>query len=157
MPLRAIQFIAIISVALCFGPATAHFFELPGKLVLTANDYMIVQKIYAGWAWFGVAFVVALITTLAHAAMVRDDDITRLSSLISFSALAVALVMFFAFVYPVNKATQNWSIMPEAFDAARRQWEYAHAVNAVLVFISLVAIVVAVLRYNQLETEPLRR
>jgi hypothetical protein len=44
------------------------------------------------------------------------------------------------FTYPINRATDNWTVLPEAFEVARRQWEYSHAVNAVLTFAGFVAI-----------------
>ena len=40
----------------------------------------------------------------------------------------------------MNVASANWTRMPENFDVARQQWEYSHAVNAVLTFAALVAI-----------------
>ena len=39
--------------------------------------------------------------------------------------------------------------MPEAFEEARRQWEYSHAVNAVLTFLSLLALVTSVVTYRK--------
>ena len=37
-------------------------------------------------------------------------------------------------------ASNSWTTMPANFKVARRQWEYSHAVNAVLTFVALVAI-----------------
>jgi len=32
----------------------------------------------------------------------------------------------------MNVASNNWTVTPADFEAARRQWEYSHAVSAVL-------------------------
>jgi hypothetical protein len=40
---------------------------------MSEPDYMIVQKIYAGWSFFGIAFIAALLITLVHTFMVRSD------------------------------------------------------------------------------------
>ncbi len=42
--------------------------------------------------------------------------------------------MFFAFTYPDNVATDHWTQMPANWSSLRRQWEYSHAVNALLAF-----------------------
>jgi hypothetical protein len=40
-------------------------------------------------------------------------------------------------------ATQNWTVLPDNLQALRRQWEYSHAVNAVLNFLALCLVVAA--------------
>jgi hypothetical protein len=69
----AVWLLALVSVGICLVPAGAHLFELPNKIGLPPDQYMIVQRIYAGWALFGVPIVAALALTLAHAAMVRSS------------------------------------------------------------------------------------
>jgi hypothetical protein len=51
--------------------------------------------------------------------------------------MAATLPIFFAGTYPANVATQNWSVVPANWEALRTQWEYSHAVNAGLTFLSL--------------------
>lgn len=77
--LFGLQIAAITSVALCVIPAGAHFFERANKMSLSPADYMIVQQIYAGWAYFGIAVVLALVTTLAHTIAVRRHRSLRCS------------------------------------------------------------------------------
>jgi hypothetical protein len=45
----------------------------------------------------------------------------------------------------MNVASNNWTVTPENFEAARRQWEYSHAVNAVVTSVAFVAITLSVL------------
>jgi hypothetical protein len=66
----SIRMLAIISIAICLIPAGAHFFEMPNKMALLTGEYMIVQKIYAGWALFGIAVFAALAFTLVHTVLV---------------------------------------------------------------------------------------
>ena len=44
------------------GARGAHFFELANKMSLSPDEYMTVQKIYAGWSLFGIAIVMKLVT-----------------------------------------------------------------------------------------------
>jgi hypothetical protein len=48
---------------------------------LSPADYMSVQQIYAGWAYFGIAVVPALLTTLAHTIAARRN---RIAAVLSF-------------------------------------------------------------------------
>src|SRR5262245_22754139 len=144
MLLKFLGLIAIVSVAMCLVPGGAHFFELANKLSMSQPEYMTVQKIYAGWSLFGIAFIAALLITLMHTFMVRRDCTAFFLSLAAFLCLAATRGIFWLFTYPMNVASNNWTATPAAFEAARRQWEYSHAVNAVLTFVALIAITASV-------------
>jgi len=143
--LKWVRLLAVVSVALCVIPAGAHLFEFANKMSLPQPEYMIVQKIYASWSLFGVAIVAALFLTSIHTFMVRADRTTCLLSLTAVLCLAATQMIFWAFTYPMNVASNNWMVTPENFEAARRQWEYSHAVNAVITFVAFVAITLSVL------------
>ncbi len=66
-------------------------------------------------------------------------------ALLAFVIIAATLVIFFAWTYPANQATSNWTIAPDNWRELRVQWEYAHAANAVLTFIALCSVVLSVL------------
>jgi hypothetical protein len=137
---ESVRLLAVVSVALCLIPAGAHFFELANKMSLSPAEYMTVQKIYAGWSFFGVAIVAAILFTLTHTLMVRADRTAFLLSLTAVLCLAATQAIFWMFTYPMNVASNNWTITPQNFEAARRQWEYSHAANAVLTFVALVTV-----------------
>jgi len=148
MRMKVVQLIAIITTALYLVPTGAHLLELRNKIALTATEYLTVQKIYAGWSLFGVVVGVALLATLAHTLLVRADRAAFAWSLGAFVALAATQGLFWAFTYPVNAATAFWTVPPDSFEVARRQWEYSHAASAVLTFAALVAIVLAALLHK---------
>lgn len=148
MSITLLQLVAIMATALYLVPTGAHFFELPHKVALAPAEYMAVQQIYAGWQLFGIVIAIALVATLANTIWVRDDRRGFAWSLGAFLALAGTQGVFWAFTYPVNVATQFWTVSPEPFEAARRQWEYSHAASAVLTFAALVAIVFSSLTYR---------
>jgi hypothetical protein len=51
---------------MCLVPAGAHFFELANKMSMSPPEYMTVQKIYAGWSFFGIAVIAALVLILTY-------------------------------------------------------------------------------------------
>jgi hypothetical protein len=140
-----VRFLSVISIAFCLVPSGAHFFELPNKMLLSAAEYMTVQRIYAGWAFFGIAIVIALLLTAMHTFIVRADRARFVLSLLAFLCLTATQAIFWIFTYPMNVTSKNWTVTPENFEAARRQWEYSHAVSAVLTLAALVAITLSVL------------
>jgi len=148
MIFKSVCLLAVISVALCLIPAGAHFFELANKMSLSTVEYMTTQKIYAGWSFFGVAIIAALAFTLTHTLMVRAEHAAFLLSLTALLCLGATQVIFWTFTYPINVVTNNWTISPQDFETARRQWEYSHAVNAVLTFVALVTITLSTLTYK---------
>ena len=145
----SVRLLTVVSVAFCLIPAGAHFFELANKMSLSTAEYMTAQKIYAGWSFFGLAITAAIVLTLTHTLMVRAERTAFLLSLAALVCLGVTQVIFWTFTYPMNVATSNWTITPQDFEAARRQWEYSHAVNAVLTFVALVTITVSALTYKR--------
>jgi len=148
MLLKSVRLLTIVMVALCLVPAGAHFFELANKMSLSPAAYMTVQKIYAGWSLFGIPIITALLLTLIQAFLVRNDRPAFILSLSAALCLTATQVIFWMFTYPINRATDNWTVLPEAFEASRRQWEYSHAVNAVLTFAAFVSVILSALSHK---------
>src|SRR5262245_32477252 len=117
MLVKFLGLIAVISVATCLVPAGTHFFELANKMSMSQPEYMIVQKIYAGWSFFGIAVIAALLLTLIHTFMVRSDRTAFFLSLAAFLCLAATQGIFWMFTYPMNVASNNWTHVPSAREA----------------------------------------
>jgi hypothetical protein len=145
MRLRVLQFLAIVFVALALVPAGAHLLELPSKIGLPQDQYFTVQAIYRGWALLGIVLFGALGLTLMLAVAVRRRRSPFLLALAAFVLVAATLAIFFVWTYPANQATANWTVAPANWRALRVQWEYAHAVNAVLTFLALCSVTLSTL------------
>ena len=127
MPLKVVQFIAVVFTALALVPSGAHFFALPNKIGLAQDQYFIVQSIHRGWSLFGIALFGALIANFALALMLRGRGMPFAFALSAFFCIALTLVVFFIWTYAANQATDNWTTMPANWEQLRRQWEYSHA------------------------------
>ena len=140
---RMLQFLAIALTALVLIPSGAHFFELPNKIALPQDQYFVVQHIYNGWALFGISIFAALAVDLVLAIALYRQKIAFGLTVAAFVLLALSLVLFFVWVFPANQATQNWTQVPANWATLRAHWEWTHAFNAVLVFLSLLLITLA--------------
>jgi hypothetical protein len=144
--LKVVQFLAVVLTALALVPGGAHAFALLNKIDLAAEPYFIVQSIYRGWALFGIVVIGALLADLALTLMLRRrGGAPFVLALLGFCAVALTLVIFFVWTYPANQATGNWTTIPDNWQQLRRQWEYSHAVNAVITFLALCSITSSVL------------
>ena len=131
---------ALALTAIILVPSGAHLFELAGKIGLPRDAYFTVQSIYAGWAWFVIPILAAILAnvTLFVAERRRAPPAAR-SALLSAVLIISSLVVFFTWVFPGNQATANWTEVPDNWQTLRQRWELGHAVNAFIVFAALLA------------------
>lgn len=134
MALSLFRWLALLSVFLATLPAGAHLAELPNKIGLGQADYFTVQQIYAGWALFGIVLASAIASTAGYAVALYRSGRSWVYALLTLILILVNLGIFFAFTFPTNQATANWTAAPAGWDALRMQWEYSHAVNALVIF-----------------------
>lgn len=144
MALRIVEILAVVLTALCLVPGGAHLIELPHKIGLAQADYLVVQQIYRGWAFAGIVLFAAIVVDAVLVFMLRGQGVAFGAAIAALLLIVATLAIFFAFTYPVNVATADWTVAPENWQELRTRWEYSHAVNAVLTFVSLLAVTVAV-------------
>lgn len=145
MVLKALRFLAFLFVALALGAGLAHLYALPNKIDLPKDAYLAAQQAYRGWALLGVVVFgqIAILAVLAY--LVRSS---RLVFGLTFGALLCTLgaqALFWAYTYPANRATGNWTELPLDWAARRAEWEYSHAAGAVLTLAAFMLLVLSVL------------
>jgi hypothetical protein len=145
MMIRTLQFVAMLFTAVAMAAGWAHLLELPNKMALSHDDYLTVQQIYRGWALLGFIVVGALVTTAALTVLQRGEGAAFYLALAATLCIALSLAVFFLFTFPANKATQNWTVLPQRWEALRRQWEYSHATGAVLYFVALASLTLSII------------
>lgn len=142
-----VRMIALVLSAIVLIPSGAHLFELPGKIGMEQDAYFIVQTIYAGWALFAIPIFGAILANAGlFVVLRRERNPGAPFALLSAGLIVASLAIFFAWVFPGNQATANWTTVPDNWDALRRSWEYGHATNAVITFLAFVATAVAAVR-----------
>jgi hypothetical protein len=67
---------ALALTAIILVPSGAHLFELAGKIGLPRDAYFTVQSIYAGWAWFVIPILAAILANVALFLTERRGDPT---------------------------------------------------------------------------------
>jgi hypothetical protein len=145
VPLKVVQFLALVLTAIALVPAGAHLFALPNKIGLAAEQYFIVQNIYRGWALFGIVLIGALVVDLMLVALLRGRGTPFVLALVGCLCAGLTLAVFFVWTFPANQATSNWTTVPDNWEQLRRQWEYSHAANALVTFAAFCSVALSVL------------
>ena len=138
-------FVALVASALVLGPALAHLLELPNKIDLPRDEYLIVQKAYRGWNQIAWVLGVQVVSLLAAAILARAERRVMVLTLLALACVLAAQGLFWTFTYPANAATANWTVAPDNWDGLRRQWEYSHAAGAALQLAGFCLLALAVL------------
>jgi hypothetical protein len=106
------------------------------------DQYFIAQNVYQGWAWLGAVLFVAIGADVTAGLIARDRGQRGDFAFLAALCLVAGGVIFFVWTYPTNRATGNWTMIPDNWAALRAQWEYSHAANAVVTFAALCAITI---------------
>lgn len=98
----------------------------------------------------GAVIVVATImSTIVLTVRVRDRErqVFRLTALAA-ALFALALVLWWAIVFPANQELATWvgGHAPSDWARVRARWETGHAINTLLQFVGFVALVLSVVR-----------
>ncbi len=140
-----LRFMAIVFTGLALIAPAAHLYEFAHKIVMSKDDYFVVQRIYAGWWMAGLFLPMAFLANAGLAIVTRHDRQTAVFAALAAALIVLNLVVFFIWTQPANAATQNWTVQPENWAALRTQWEYSHAVNAGVIFAAFLSATFAAL------------
>lgn len=146
--LRTLYFFALMLTAIAMGAALAHLFELPNKIGIPAEAYLTVQRNYDGWWMVGLVVPLAFFAVIALAIALRNTGTPYLLAVIAVMLLVGEFITFWGFTAPANRATENWTVLPDDWEAWRTQWEYSHAVRAVLYVFAFAALVLSLLSWR---------
>ena len=144
---QVFRFLSLVLTGVVLALALPHALEMPAKLALAPNDYLIVQQIYGAFGAVGALVEpAALIAAIVLSFLARRRR-AFVPALIGALCLVTALLIWVAVVNPANAQWQaaGAADVPENFDSLRMRWEWGHAVRAALICAGFVSLVVAVL------------
>lgn len=151
MLLKIWRFVTILLAAFSMGLSLAHLLELPPRLRFDQRlwvDVTVFQNVYYLFGSVGAVFEIgAILTAAALALMVRKRGSTFYWTLGGAFCLAAAFASWLIFVAPANAEFAKWLTTPIPADWTRwrNQWEYAHAINALIKIFGLSLLVISVL------------
>ncbi|MEZ2128440.1 MULTISPECIES: DUF1772 domain-containing protein [unclassified Sinorhizobium] len=139
--------LAALSLALSF----CHLMEMPVRLGWQPALWMMVTNFGGLYLIFGTAGaaidVLAIIASALLAFLVRNRRPSFQLTIAGSAFMAAGLAIWFAFVAPMNAIMATWSPgpIPENFASVRNQWEYSHAIIAMMKFVGMTFLLLSVL------------
>jgi hypothetical protein len=150
--LKITRFVAIILAALTLGMGFCHLMELPARMGW--DQYLWVGSTVQGglYSLFGsVGAVIDVATIIALALLayfVREHARPGFRPALAAALLfALALVLWWVLVYPVNVELAKWvnGPVPADWTDYRARWEWGHAVISVLELAGFAALIASLL------------
>lgn len=139
------RFLAIVLTGLALSLVAAHVVEMPAKLRLPSNEYLMVQKIYAVFpAVEAIVEPAAVACAIVLAFLARRGRAVR-PAMVGALCLVASLLIWVAIVNPVNPQWRFVGSVPDNVESLRMRWEWGHAARAALVLAGFVSLVIAVL------------
>jgi hypothetical protein len=152
MLLKGTRFVAVFLAALTLGFGVCHLMQIPSRLGW--DQYLWVGStvqggLYAAFGSVGAVIFVATVIALALLAYFTREHLRPGFKLALAAALlfALALVLWWVLVYPVNVELAKWVTgpVPDDWTAYRDRWEWGHAVIAITELAGFAALLAAVL------------
>ena len=145
------RFTTIILTALTMGMAFCHLLEMPARLTWDAALW-VTTTVPGGLYWlFGTVGacidVGSWVTASTLVFLVRKRTPTFQWTLVGACLLVAAHALWWFFVFPVNAEIATWTseTIPANWEPWRIQWEYTHAVRALLQIVGFAALLLSVL------------
>ena len=151
MPIKAWRFVSIMLTALSAGLSFCHLLELPPRVFYFDAQLWITITTKGLYYLFGTVGAVievgSVLTAIVLVLLLFRRGVTFYWALVGAICVVLALMLWFAFIAPVNAELAKWT--PTSFPADwmkyRNQWEYTHATNAIIKIMGLSALVLSVL------------
>ncbi|BAZ16448.1 hypothetical protein NIES4071_83250 [Calothrix sp. NIES-4071] len=144
------RFLTIMLASFSLSLSMAHLLELPQRMKFDQQLWVrvtVFENVYRLFGSVGAFFEVsAIFMAIVLSYLVRKRSSTFYWTLGGTVLLTIALVSWIIFVAPMNAEFAKWLTNPVPLDWTRyrNQWEYAHAINAIIKIIGFSLLVLSV-------------
>jgi hypothetical protein len=149
MLLRTLRFFGLMFTALSMGTALCHFLEMPGKMTLDGNQWLLfLQRTYHPLITFGVYFEVAAVFTVVILTIYLRRRMPAFAwTLIAALCLIAADASYWIWIEPIGKSLSTLAAkaLPPEWEEMRLQWEMTYAARAGVDILALACLVISVL------------
>lgn len=149
--IQAWRFITLMLASFSLSLSMTHLLELPQRMKFDQQLWVrvtIFENVYRLFGSVGAAFeILAILTAIVLVFLIHNRGLTFYWTLGGAILLLLAFVSWIIFVAPMNAEFAKWLTdpIPAYWTRYRDQWEYAHAVNALIKIIGLSFLVISVL------------
>jgi hypothetical protein len=148
--IQTCRFFTLMLTSFSLSLSMAHLLELPQRMQFDQQLWVkvtVFENVYKLFGSVGAVFeITAILTAIVLIFLVRRRGSTFYWTLGGAIFLVIALVSWIVFIAPMNAEFAKWSTNPIPLDWTRYrdQWEYSHAVNAIIKIIGLSLLTISV-------------
>jgi uncharacterized membrane protein len=145
------RFIALMLTSLSLSLSMAHLLELPQRIKFERQlwvDVTVFQNVYRLFGSVGAVFEIgAILAAIVLAFLVHKRRSAFYWTLGGAVLLIIAFASWLLFVAPMNAEFARWltNPIPADWTQYRNQWEYTHAINAIIKLFGFGLLVLSVL------------
>jgi hypothetical protein len=137
--INLLRLLAIVLAGLALIRPMMDLVALPSVIILTQDDYGAVQYAKQSWAWLEFIQLGSFFSIIGLLFVEREHNRVIWPIRGAFIAQLFIIVLYVAFTLPINITTSHWTFFPDRDWAwLRIEWEYAHALSAIIGGISFV-------------------
>ena len=112
---------------------------LPSVISLPQDDYAAIQNANQSWAWLQFIQLASFFSIIGLLFFEREHNRVIWPIHGAFIAQLCIIILYVVFTLPINITTFHWTFFPDSKWAwLRVEWEYAHALSAIIAGISFV-------------------
>lgn len=145
------RFVTIMLTSFSLSLSMAHLLEFPQRMQFDRQLWVgvtVFENVYRLFGTVGAAFELgAILASIVLLFLLPRRSSTFYWTLAGTILLILALISWFSFVTPMNAVFATWlnNPIPQDWIRYRNQWEYAHAINALIKILGLSLLVISVL------------
>jgi len=137
--INLLRLLAFVLAGLALIRPMINLAALPSVMSLPQDDYAAVQYMNQSWAWLELIQLASFISIVGLFFFEREHNRVIWPIRGAFIAQVFIIVLYVVFTLPINITTFHWTFFPDTNWAwLRVQWEYAHALSAIIGGISFV-------------------
>ncbi len=148
MALRLVQFLAVVLMGVQLGVSYAHFMQMPGKLLLPLDCYILVQNQVISYR-VKLAFIEipSLVSTALATILIRRQRLVFWLTLIGLVCMILMLLIWALFIQPINHQIDGWTpaTAPSNWTNLRYQWHFYHLVRLGIASLGMAALTLSLL------------
>ena len=139
--INILRLLAFILAGLAVIRPMMDLVALPSVINLTKDDYAAVQYANQSWAWLELIRLASFFSIVGLFFFEREHNQVIWPIRGAFISQLLILILYVAFTLPINITTFHWTFFPDNNWAwLRIEWEYAHALSAIIGGISFVLV-----------------
>ncbi|HIK16285.1 MAG TPA: DUF1772 domain-containing protein [Leptolyngbyaceae cyanobacterium M33_DOE_097] len=143
MVLRLFQVLAVVLMGVQLGVSYAHFMQMPGKLALPLDCYILVQNQVISYR-VKLAFIEipSIVSAIAATILLRNQRRAFWLTLLGAICMIAMWMIWAIWIQPINQQIDGWTATtaPTNWSDIRYQWHFYHLIRLVLAAIGMSAL-----------------